>query len=306
MELMELELKKVHPDPNQPRKFKPEAEIHALGDSMAQMGQKQPIVVRPHPEKEGEWMIVDGECRWRAHNASLTLKKKGTIRAILDETKYDADDPMAEAIRQAEQLALNNRRIDVCFADRANSYKLSAEKGLQIAKIAKINGVTAAQVKRDIAIANMPNEIFMAVNEGRCPMAVAEKILEEFEGQPERMTIAWEKAKGKNNSAGMNATIAAYKTEVSQEKLDKNIPKEEKSKHLKNLERVMGVWAQFEKEYVAAAPGDMKPAKILVESVKKKRPELKELLKSMKRAYEILYPVVLESEALSDTGRKAA
>ncbi|MGN6111269.1 MAG: ParB/RepB/Spo0J family partition protein, partial [Kofleriaceae bacterium] len=51
----------IHPDPHQPR-VDADADLRA---SIARNGIIQPITVRPHPERSGEYMIVDGERRWR-------------------------------------------------------------------------------------------------------------------------------------------------------------------------------------------------------------------------------------------------
>jgi ParB/RepB/Spo0J family partition protein len=51
----------VHPDPDQPR-TEADGELRA---SIAAEGILQPITVRPHPDRAGEYMIVDGERRWR-------------------------------------------------------------------------------------------------------------------------------------------------------------------------------------------------------------------------------------------------
>lgn len=51
----------IAPDPDQPR-VDADAELKA---SIAAEGIRQPIQVRPHPERLGEYMIIDGERRWR-------------------------------------------------------------------------------------------------------------------------------------------------------------------------------------------------------------------------------------------------
>lgn len=57
----------IHPDPEQPRQ-QADAELRA---SIATHGLLQPITVRPHPAIIGEWMLVDGERRWRSAEGVL-------------------------------------------------------------------------------------------------------------------------------------------------------------------------------------------------------------------------------------------
>src|SRR5688572_16054226 len=49
--------------------FDPHA-LKELGESLKTHGQLQPILVRPHPRKDGKYEIVAGERRWRAAGAS--------------------------------------------------------------------------------------------------------------------------------------------------------------------------------------------------------------------------------------------
>jgi|LGOV01.1.fsa_nt_gb ParB/RepB/Spo0J family partition protein len=68
---MELELSKVYPNPEQPRKdFK---DIHEFALALKQDGLLQPIVV---VKKDDGYMIVSGERRFKAHqlNKALTIK----------------------------------------------------------------------------------------------------------------------------------------------------------------------------------------------------------------------------------------
>lgn len=59
-------------NPQQPRTSFPAAELKALGISM-KAGQAQPCTVIPHKDAKRpkvQWMLVDGECRWRAAKES--------------------------------------------------------------------------------------------------------------------------------------------------------------------------------------------------------------------------------------------
>lgn len=52
----------LHPNPWNPRSIKPRA-LEALGEAVEEFGQITGLVVRPHPDREGEYQIIDGESR---------------------------------------------------------------------------------------------------------------------------------------------------------------------------------------------------------------------------------------------------
>ncbi len=68
LQFLPLEIARIHPDPDQPRKEWLEGELEELAASIEQTkGCHTPIKVRPHPSIIGEFMLVYGEGRWRSH-----------------------------------------------------------------------------------------------------------------------------------------------------------------------------------------------------------------------------------------------
>jgi ParB family chromosome partitioning protein len=74
----ELSIKKVFRNPDQPRKHFPKEKIEELAESIRKHGLLQPIVV---VQKYDGYVIVAGECRFRAH----LLNEATTIKAIIIE-----------------------------------------------------------------------------------------------------------------------------------------------------------------------------------------------------------------------------
>ena len=56
----------IHPNPDQPRRHFDADDLNDLAGSIRSKGIIQPLVVRAHPVKAGEYQIVAGERRWRA------------------------------------------------------------------------------------------------------------------------------------------------------------------------------------------------------------------------------------------------
>ncbi|MEJ1472143.1 MAG: ParB/RepB/Spo0J family partition protein [Candidatus Sedimenticola sp. (ex Thyasira tokunagai)] len=93
-----LPLDRVERDPDQPRIDFPQKELHALAADIGLRQVRQPITVRPHPEKKGHWMIKMGERRWRGSR----IAKQQTIPALLDETD-DNDSPLDRFLDQVKE-----------------------------------------------------------------------------------------------------------------------------------------------------------------------------------------------------------
>lgn len=91
---LELSIKDVIEDPEQPRKFFSEEQLNLLAISIKKRGVKSPISVKPK-NADGKYIINHGARRFRA---SLLANQK-TIRAFIDET-HDDYDQAAENIQR--------------------------------------------------------------------------------------------------------------------------------------------------------------------------------------------------------------
>ena len=140
--------KLIHPCPLNPRKSFDEAALDELADAIAEQGQLQNIVVRPHPEKPGEYEIAAGERRWRAIGRTIARSPDApmqTVRALvqdltdkdlllvaLAENRDRVDPPAMEEARGI--AAFREMRIKQILAD---IYKGDPfEKGFTEAEIA--------------------------------------------------------------------------------------------------------------------------------------------------------------------------
>lgn len=88
----------LHPNPWNPNKTT-ERQQEAIGESLALFGQVMPILVRPHPDIEGEYQIIDGEHRFNAsgehdvicHVIDLPDAKAKKLTIVMNETRGSAD-----------------------------------------------------------------------------------------------------------------------------------------------------------------------------------------------------------------------
>lgn len=95
---VKIPIEKIHPNPWNPN-VTSERQQKAIAESLQEYSQVLEVVVRPHPEIEGEYQIIDGEHRFQEsdsyiyanvlHGIADADAKKLTI--VLNETRGEAD-----------------------------------------------------------------------------------------------------------------------------------------------------------------------------------------------------------------------
>jgi ParB/RepB/Spo0J family partition protein len=115
----------IHPDPEQPRQ-QADAELR---DSIARNGLLQPITVRSHPEILTEFMIVDGERRWRSC--------EGVIEDLPCIVRGDMDEV---ARRIATQLEANTGKPLTALEEARAFLQVIHATGMNIAELAEFTG----------------------------------------------------------------------------------------------------------------------------------------------------------------------
>tara|TARA_R110000824_G_scaffold4392_2_gene21252 strand:+ start:911 stop:1789 length:879 start_codon:yes stop_codon:yes gene_type:complete len=104
----QIAIEKLHPGRYQPRRNMGEAELQDLAQSIRELGVLQPILVREHPDRPGDYEIIAGERRWRAaqlaqlHEVPVLVKvlsNKETLEVALVENLQREDlSPLEEAV----------------------------------------------------------------------------------------------------------------------------------------------------------------------------------------------------------------
>jgi ParB family transcriptional regulator, chromosome partitioning protein len=143
--IIEIELTKLRPNPDQPRKVFNEETIKELAASIEQHGLIQPISVVSDPENHDGFMIVAGERRYRAHQHL----GKTTITAII--TKGNSD-----------EIALieNIQREDLSPIDQAEGLASMMERhGYKQEELAKVVGKSRPTVTELLSLNSLPEEI---------------------------------------------------------------------------------------------------------------------------------------------------
>jgi len=146
----------LHPNLQQPRRHYDEAALEALTLSVAEQGVLQPLVVRPHPQKAGEFQIVAGERRWRAAQRAGLAELAVVVRQLDD--------------RQSLEFAIveNVQREDLTPLEEAEAYqRLTAEFGHSQEQIAKAVGKSRSHIANTLRLLALPPPVKGLITEGR-------------------------------------------------------------------------------------------------------------------------------------------
>jgi len=161
-QLLNLSLSIVSPDPDQPRKdFDLEA-LKELTASVKAQGIIQPIIVRPNPKKEGHYLIVAGERRFRAAKkaglkevpAVVKSEIAESLRAVqLTENFYREDLTLLEIAEGIEKHIQDCGKKKVTNADLVKEFGRNATYWSRVRKVAKAPEV----LKKEIEAKNITN-----------------------------------------------------------------------------------------------------------------------------------------------------
>lgn len=151
----------IHPDPDQPRKHA-DAELR---EDLRVRGQLDPITVRPHPEILGEWMIRNGERRWRS--------SEGVLSSLRCQIREDDD---SRAARLADQLS-HNAGKPLTPLEEAAAYKtIVDETGMSAADVADFVGRPKSSVAERLALLEIGPWLAL-IEAGELPLSHAVKVI---------------------------------------------------------------------------------------------------------------------------------
>jgi ParB/RepB/Spo0J family partition protein len=154
MQIQMMKHDTIEPDPRNPRQVLDEARLVELANDIAVNGLLQPLTVRPHPERDGMYMLVFGERRWRACDMIELDQVPVIVR--------DVDDLQALEL----QIAENNKRADVHPLEEADAFRrLHEDHGRDVDEIAELCGKSRAYIYAAMklcALTAEPRKAFLA------------------------------------------------------------------------------------------------------------------------------------------------
>ncbi|PIE10963.1 MAG: chromosome partitioning protein ParB [Rhodobacterales bacterium] len=146
----------IHPNPDQPRRSFNEDALSELADSIRAKGIIQPLILRPDPQKVGEYQIVAGERRWRAAQRAELHDVPAIIRE-LDDT---------EVLEVA--IIENIQRADLNAIDEAQGYQQLMDRfGHTQEHLAVALGKSRSHIANLLRLLSLPEDVRRSVVDGK-------------------------------------------------------------------------------------------------------------------------------------------
>ena len=162
--LREIDIDRIVPNTQQPRKYFNEEALNELADSIRAHGLIQPIIVQPLPDNL--FQLIAGERRWRA------AQKAGLMRlsAVVRDSTSDASLEIA--------LIENLQREDLNPIEEAQAYeKLIVEFGLTQEEVARRVGKNRVTITNMLRLLRLPPEVQQWISEDRLTTGHAKALL---------------------------------------------------------------------------------------------------------------------------------
>ncbi|HEX9637064.1 MAG TPA: ParB/RepB/Spo0J family partition protein [Acidobacteriota bacterium] len=161
--LREIEIDRIEPNRQQPRRRFDPGLLGELVASIKENGILQPLIVRRHGSA---YRLVAGERRWRAAQAAGLTKVPAIVRELSD----------ARALELA--LVENLQRADLSPIEEASAYQqLLTEHGLTQEQVAKRVGKARASISNSLRLLKLAPEIQAALDRGDLTAGHAKALL---------------------------------------------------------------------------------------------------------------------------------
>ena len=161
-----IELDRIVPDPDQPRREFDEEAIDRLAASLKARGQLQPCRVRWDSGRE-KWVIIAGERRWRAaRRAGLT-----TLQCI------EARGPATPEDLLEDQVVENCVREDLKPIEQAHAYRtLMQRRGWSYSELSDFLHISKGTIAKALALLDLPEAVQDLVERGELAPKAAYEI----------------------------------------------------------------------------------------------------------------------------------
>jgi ParB family transcriptional regulator, chromosome partitioning protein len=159
-------IEQLHPSARQPRRRFAEAALEELAESIRSNGVLQPVLVRRHGERAGEFEIVAGERRWRAAQRAQLDQVPVVIR--------DLDDGQALELALVENL----QREDLSPLEEADAYHHLMESFAYTQEnVAKSLGKSRSHIANTLRLRALPEAVKGLLEDGELSAGHARALL---------------------------------------------------------------------------------------------------------------------------------
>jgi len=158
-----LPIKKVIPNPEQPRKHFEEEALNELAKSIKNHGIVQPLIVTKYND---DYRIIAGERRWRSAKIAGLKEVPAVVRSL-------------KLIEELEVAIIENvQRVDLSPLEQAQSIeRLHDQFNLSYAEIAKKLGKAVPTIHNTVRLLQLPKSAMQALKNGQISEGHARAIL---------------------------------------------------------------------------------------------------------------------------------
>ena len=159
-----VEVDKIKPNPNQPRREFDHQALQDLSDSIRQIGLVQPITIRDM--QDGTYIIIAGERRWRASQMAGLTSIPAYIRTVDDENMMEM--ALVENIQRED---LNPMEIALAYQHLLEQYDMTQER------LSERVGKSRSAVTNYRRLLKLPGDIQVALENKELDMGHARALL---------------------------------------------------------------------------------------------------------------------------------
>lgn len=159
-----VEVDKIKPNPNQPRREFDHQALQDLSDSIRQIGLVQPITIRDM--QDGTYIIIAGERRWRASQMAGLTSIPAYIRTVDDENMMEM--ALVENIQRED---LNPMEIALAYQHLLEQYDMTQER------LSERVGKSRSAVTNYLRLLKLPGNIQVALENKELDMGHARALL---------------------------------------------------------------------------------------------------------------------------------
>jgi len=193
--ILEIPVKLIINDPNQPRKRFDKDKLEQLAASIRATRQELPIIVRPMNDASSpyQYIIVHGERRWRAVQLNGQKTVQGVVRPYTEEDIRDIVNAQAAENGQREGLTLKEQVDEAqrLIAVNGGLAEAAEATGRPKTKLSKLSNIGKAGelflTVLDKGLCDDIETMYRLVRASRKDQSAAERVLNRWLAAPDRM-----------------------------------------------------------------------------------------------------------------------
>lgn len=219
----ELEINKIYPNPNQPRKHFDEEALRELASSIKTHGVIQPLVV--NKENDG-YMIIAGERRWRASKQAGLEKVPVVIKNYTE--------------KQVKEISIieNLQREDLNPIEAARAIKqLMDEYNLTQEMVSDRIGKSRSNVANTLRLLSLYPDVIKMVEDGKLSSGHARSLVV-IDDVNEQLRLAKKAVDGKLSVRDLEKAVKAYLNPDREKKVKVNEQSLELKELINDMQRV--------------------------------------------------------------------